>query len=158
MQKPYSLLPLQTERSTGENNVSELTCLASDLTEVRSQGLQCQTGAIYKVFKYFSVRHKSIAIIFVNQKGLVNKNLCVPSPPSLAQEKYIHFLILRNHSLTPSPLHSDSIHNTLILLSLRLRQQNGGYMCITAWGYVSVCPGLIEPFFPLNLPFVRIWI
>lgn len=117
MQKPSSLLPSQTERSTGENSMPELTCLASDLTEVRSQHFQCQTGAIYKVFKYFPVRHKSIAIIFVNQKGHVKKNLCVPSPLWLAQKKLFHFLILRNHPLIPhsilipSTIHSSYYHS-----------------------------------------------
>lgn len=126
----------------------ELTCLTGDFTEVGKQGLPCQTGAIYKVFKYFSVSHKSIAIIFINQKGHVRKtslpHVSSASSLSLAKEKATHFLFLRNHSLT----HPDPIHNTLVLVSLRLRQQNGGKIYIIVGECVSGSPGKLNHFLP----------
>jgi hypothetical protein len=123
MHKP-SLLPLQIERAVGEN-MPELTCLTSDFTELRKQGLPCQTGAIYKVFKYFSVSHKSIAIIFINPKGHVRKTSLLrvssTSSLSLAKERATHFLFLRNHSLTLSQIPSQP-HPQDSYPSIRLAQ------------------------------------
>lgn len=80
----------------------ELTCPAwTSLKSERSQSLQRQTGAIYKVVKYFPVSYKSVAIIFIKQRGYIKKDLRVASHLSLDQEKPTHFQILTNCSLTP---------------------------------------------------------